>query len=193
MTNVRSYTDLELLDRAKSLPSFKYIPDEYWILGVQSKEDEFNGFDDKFYFWNGEEFILVSSGTTNAGKSGLKGYDNFGLPGCAVIKTDEWYYNLWGYGLHKGKMPALRQKSPIKFFRDDDKDDKAEEIGELHEEIIYANFHFCDYNLNTERVKSQINGWSIACQVPNESDKYNKIIERCKPQHRVSYCLLKEF
>lgn len=193
MSNVRSYTDKELLDKVKSLDSFKGIPEGYWILGVQSQEDQFNGFDDKFYLFKGEKFNLVTTGTTNAGKSGLKGYDNYGLPGCAVIKTNEWYYDLWAYGLHKGKMPALRQVNPIKFYRDDDKDEFAEEIGKMYEDIIYSNFHFCDYNLDIKYDKSEINGWSIACQVPNEADKYKSIISKTKKQRRVSYCLLKEF
>jgi len=51
MANVRSYTDEELLKKVKSLPSFKSIPKGYWILGVQSDEDKFNAFDDKFYLF----------------------------------------------------------------------------------------------------------------------------------------------
>ena len=43
---MKSYTDKQLLEKAKSLPSFKQIPANYWLLGVQSNEDKFNVFVD---------------------------------------------------------------------------------------------------------------------------------------------------
>ena len=110
---MKNYTDKQLLDKVKSLPSFKQIPKDYWILGVQSNEDKFNEFDDKFYLFNGEKFVMVTTGTTNAGLTGLKNYNTYNPEGCAVIKTNEWYYSLWSTGLHRGKMRALRQATPI--------------------------------------------------------------------------------
>jgi len=62
-----------------------------------------------FTYFKDEEFILVTTGTTNAGKTAIKGYEKFNKLGVAVIKTNEWYYDLWKSGLHHGKMKALRQ------------------------------------------------------------------------------------
>jgi len=192
-SNVRGYGDKELLDRVKSLPSFKRIPKGYWILGVQSNEDETNKFDDKFYCFKGEKFICVSTGTTNAGINGLKGYDKYNKHGVAVVKTDEWYYGLWKYGKHRGKMEALRQVKPIKYYRDGNKNDKIEEMGKMYEGIIGINFHCNTYSKTSEYVRELIGGWSLGCQVPNLVKIYYRIIGLCKNQSNVSYCLIKEF
>ncbi len=48
---VKNYTDSQLLNKVKSLPSFKQFPNDFWILGVQSQEDTFNVFDDTFYIF----------------------------------------------------------------------------------------------------------------------------------------------
>jgi hypothetical protein len=188
----RNYTDLELLEKVKSLPSFKGIPKGYWILGVQSREDLFNQFDDKFYFWHGDKFVLVGTGTTNAGKNGLKSYDEYGAKGVAVIKTNEWYYDVWKYGLHKGKVEALRQVKPFLISRDADKDEKVEEGASLFE-ICGINFHPNTYNLKDETIRTTIGGWSLGCQVMNNIQLYKQIIEKTKDQNAVTYCLLKEF
>jgi len=193
MSKVKSYTDKELLARVRFMPSFKEIPKDYWILGVQSSEDTFDDFDDKFYLFKGEEFIMVTDGTTNAGKEGLMNYTKYNKDGVAVIKTNEWFYNLWSFGLHKGKMQALRQVNNIKYFRDADKDHKAEQSGIMHTGIIYANFHTVSYEKKVGYVGKVIGGWSVACQVINSVEDYYKIIELTRKQKFVSYCLLAEF
>ena len=189
---VRNYTDKQLLDRVKSLPSFKEIPVGLWILGVQSNEDIFDTYDDKFYVFIGSEFIMVTSGTTNAGKNGLLKYDEYNSQGVAVIKTNEWYYGVWTYGLHKGKMPALKQVKSFLISRDGDKDQKVEET--VSAPIICGiNFHANSYNLDETTMRSIIGGWSLGCQVVNNLPKYKKIMELARKYRTVTYCLLKEF
>ena len=189
---VRAYTDSQLLNKVKSLPSFKGFPKDYWILGVQSDEDAFNVFDDKFYLFQGEKFILVTSGTTNAGKNGLEKYDSYNKDGVAVIKTNEFYYNVWKYGLHKGKMRALKQVRNFLISRDGDKDHKIEENLSIPM-ICGINFHANNYNLDNKEIREIIGGWSLGCQVINNTPNYLKIIDLVEPQKVVSYCLLKEF
>ena len=91
-TNVRSYTDKELLTRVSELDSFRGWPEGYWILGVQSNEDKFNVFDDKFYVYKGTKFIRTMSGTTNAGKTAMEGFARYNKLGVAVIKKNEWFW-----------------------------------------------------------------------------------------------------
>lgn len=189
---VKKYTDAQLLNKVKTLPSFKSIPAGYWILGVQSAEDAFNMFDDKFYIFKGETFIMVTSGTTNAGKNGLLKYDSYNPEGVAVIKTNEWYYDVWKFGLHRGKMEALRQVKPFLISRDGDKDKQIEE-GKSLPVMCGINFHANTYNMSNTEIKEIIGGWSLGCQVVNDTPKYVKIIELLKPQKIVTYCLLKEF
>lgn len=189
---VRNYTDNQLLARVKSLPSFKGVPKGFWILGVQSTEDTFNRFDDKFYLFEGERFHLVTSGTTNSGANGLMKYDDYNPHGVAVIKTNEWYYDVWRYGLHRGKMRALRQVKPFLISRDGDKDQKIEE-GRSLPAMAGINFHASDYNMDSKLVKQLIGGWSLGCQVVNDIQKYVRIMDLVEKQKVVSYCLIKEF
>lgn len=192
-SNVRRYTDSELLDRISSLDSFRGIPEDYWLLGVQSNEDKFNTFDDKFYLFKGSDFVLATTGTTNAGKTAMMGYEKYNKKGVAVIKTDEWYEDLWKNGLHRGRMDALRQINPIKHYRDNNKNTLIEEIGKVYESIIYANFHTNSYSLTTKIIRSVIGGWSAGCQVCNNPIDYKRIIKLTKKQGSVTYCLIKEF
>jgi hypothetical protein len=195
---VRKYTDKELLNRVKELKSFDNYPEGYWILAVRSKADKPNKFDDKFYIYKGEKFITVTTGTTNAGltilKGGFKKYNKFG---AAILKSDEWYYNVYKYGLHRGKMEALRQRSskPFKYFRDGNMNDKAEELGKMHEGVIYANFHGSTYNKGYLLERDKINGWSAGCCVCNINAQYESIIRlfRMSKQRYFTMCLIKEF
>lgn len=197
MSNVKSYTDKQLLDRAKSLPSFKGFPPLYWLMGVRSNEDAPDEFDDKFYLFKGEEFIMVTSGTTNPGVKGLMNFIEYNKDGCAVIKADEWYHNLWRNGIHRGKMKALVQYSDVLYYRDNNKNKKSEQIGKLYKGKIGINFHTCTYNTNSNFLKKfvsrLIGPWSLGCQVPNVAQDYYQIIEKVSTQLIVSYCLLNEF
>lgn len=194
MSNVKPYSDRQLLEKVESIGG--HIPNagKYMIIGVQSQEDSFNLFDDKFYVFDGHVFKDVSTGTTNPGKTALLYYDKYNLPGSAVWKTDEFYKDLYVPGLHKSKMKALRQSKDIYFYRDSDKDEKSEEQGKLHHGVIYANMHGVTYDPYSSIIKTRIGGWSFGCQVWNNMSDYRNMIKatwnRNKP---VDYCLIKEF
>ena len=95
---VRKYTDKELLDKVQELDSFNGFPEGIWILGVRSKADKPNKFDDKFYVYKNEGFVTMTTGTTNPGLSILKGgFKKYNKVGAAVIKSNEWYYDIYKY------------------------------------------------------------------------------------------------
>ena len=127
MSNVRQFTDKELLGKIEDIGGRIPNRGKYLIIGVQSLEDEFNVFDDKFYVFDGPSFVMVTTGTTNAGKTALMKYDQYELEGAAVWKTNQFIKDCYKPGYHKGRMKALRQNKPIKFYRDKDKDEFAEE------------------------------------------------------------------
>lgn len=193
-TNVKSYSDKQLLNRVEEIGGVIPNLGNFLIIGVQSQEDAFNVFDDKFYVFDGHKFKQVSSGTTNAGRTALLHYDNYGLSGAAVWKTNEFYKDCFVRGFHKGRMRALRANRPIKYYRDTNKDFRADETGELFFENIYANMHGVDYNPYSNVIKGEINGWSFACQVWNVMSDYrhmvNAVWKRNKP---VDYAIIKEF
>lgn len=191
MSNVKNYNDKQLIARAKSIKNFIDIPEDFWILGVRSQEDENNMFDDKFYIFKGETFVMVTSGTTNPGQDALGKPMN--KEGAFVIKADHWHYDLWKHGVHKGKMPALVQNSKVVGYRDNDRDKLSEEIGTLVAGFYGINFHASTYNFANTVVTRLIGGWSHGCQVCNNRPHYNRILELLKGQKTVTYCLLKEF
>jgi hypothetical protein len=201
---VRKYKDSELLDRVKKLASFKEIPKGRWILGVRSKEDIPNYFDDKFYEFQGEKFIRVVTGTTNPGASILKGgYKRYNTIGAAVVEADRWYYNVWKFGLHKGKMPALLQTgAQISVYRDGDGDGKSEQYGKPIMGWYGINYHTNTYDFSLASLKmtqQQIDGWSAGCQVINQREAYVEQMSwyqgmaKSKLQETVTYCLINEF
>lgn len=194
MSNVRQYTTKQLLDRLEKFGG--KIPNygKYHIIGVQSQEDAFNIFDDKFYVFDGPRHLQVSTGTTNPGKTALMLFDNYNLKGAAVWKTNVWYEDLYFPGYHKGRMKALRQEKPIAIFRDNDKDEKSEEQGEMEFKIIYANMHGVSYDPYSETIKETIGGWSFGCQVWNRMSDYRAMIRATWKRNKfVNYALLKEF
>lgn len=203
-TKVRNYTDKELLARVKSLPSYKNIPKGRWLLGVRSNEDVYNTYDDKIYEFQGEEFIRVVTATTNAGAGVLKGgFKKYNKDGVAILKSDEWYYNVWSYGLHRGKMPSLKQVGRrVKVYRDGNRNRKSEEIGNFKLGWYGINYHTNTYNFslaNLKIVNWLIGYWSAGCQVVNDRKKYFEQMDYYKKafedgtQIMVSYVLLQEF
>jgi len=190
---VRPYTDKELLEKVKSLSSFKSIPSGYWLLGVRSLDDLPNRFDDKIYLFKNEDFVLVTSATTNAGTPTLRQFEKINKDGAAVLKADEWYYNVWKYGKHNGKVEALLQLgNKVKVYRDTDKDDKSEEQGKLQEGYFGINFHPNTYDL-TKMSGTNVGWWSAGCQVVNNISNYKVMIGLLKREKLVSYCLIHEF
>lgn len=192
---VRKYTDKELLDKVKELHNFKSIPQGYWILGVRSNEDTPDTYDDKFYLYHGEKFILVTSGTTNAGKNTMLEFEKVNKKGAAIIKADQWYYDVWHYGSHRKRVEALLQLgAKVEVFRDTNKDLKQDETGKTEKGWFGINFHPNTYNLESEApVSNKIGWWSAGCQVVNDLSKYKHIIRLVKSQKVVSYCLIHEF
>jgi hypothetical protein len=191
---VRAYTDKELLQRVKELDSFKDIPSGYWLLGVRSSEDEPNRFDDKIYLFKGEQFVDVTSCTTNPGTTVLRNYSKFNAKGAAVVVADQWYYGVWRKGKHQGKITALIQiGAQIKVWRDGDKDDQSEESLIQQEGFFGINFHPNTYDINAKSTGSLVNGWSAGCQVVNNMEKYRKFINLIPAATSITYCLLNEF
>lgn len=184
---------ITMLTRAKG---FTKIPSSYHIIGISSADDAPNKFDDTFHLMYGEELVLSTSGTTNPGTPVLQGgFMKYNKDGAAVVESDRIYYNLWKYGLHKGKVPALKQLgAAIVVWRDGDKDGKSEEQGKRSSGYYGINFHPDQYNINaTDKNSSNINGWSAGCQVCNNMADYRKIIKLVKKQKYITYTLLNEF
>lgn len=194
-TNVKGYTDKQLLDRVKGLSNFKSIPKDYWILGVRSNEDAPDVYDDKFYLFKGEKCISVATGTTNPGVEALVGgWKKNGTKGAFILKSDYWHHGIWKGGMHKLKMKALVQVGVATGYRDNDNDKKSEELGNmLQEKWIGINFHTNTYNTVQKVISWVIGGWSYGCQVINDKAKYQVFVDACYNQKTTDYVLINEF
>lgn len=213
MTNVRAYTDEQIMARIKTLPNYQNGKLKgRGLVGVTSNEDAPDIYDDKFYFMDFEtgKCHAVLTGTTHAGGSILKGgFKQYNAQGAFVLKRDFIHYDLWTYGLHNNKMPALRQVGIATGYRDGNMNAEAEEIGALSNvRGIGINFHSNTYNFSLlgkfwklikKTVSWKIGGWSAGCQVVNEQDEYIEVINWFKEaketnkQNLVSYVLLYEW
>lgn len=183
------YTDIQLLDRLQTLPTFHGFEGiiDTW---VRSRADIFDRFDDKVYTFDctGDtpKFVMVCSGTSNAGAVGLKHFAKYNANGCAILKSDEIVYNSHVHGLHKGQYPAYVQARGYSYYRDSDKNQHADEIGKLYNDIIGANCHHAGFN------STFIGGWSVACLVRNvraQFDNWMKFMDK-RP---LTVAILKEF
>lgn len=199
------YTQLQVLTRIKQLPDFQKewggeLPSGYWILGKRSADDEPNKFDDGFELWFHDERILETTGTTNPGTVVLQGgYTRYNKDGAAVVAADRIYPKVWKKRLHAGKVLGLCQWSkgvtlPIDYHRDGDGDKKSEEIGKLYSGWVGLNFHPDEYDFKEDDRPDDANigWWSAGCQVCNNMDDYEKIMELVGDE-LIDYVLLNEF
>lgn len=190
--SVRSYKDAQLIARIEQLPTFHGWIKGIYDIWVRSDEDTYNKFDDKVYTFeclnDGErpKFIMVCSGTTNAGAQGLKHFDKYNKIGCAVLKSDVIVYGSHMPGLHKGQYPAYKQAKGFPYFRDADKDDRAEETGKEYSDIIGANEH------HAGAASTEIGGWSVACLVRNILSQWEKWLAYMN-KRPLNVAILKEF
>lgn len=199
-SNVKSYTAKQLIDRMKSLDSFKNVPQHEHIIVVRSDEDAPDVYDDKLYLFRGETFIDVMPCTSNSGTYGLLNFLKWDKNGTAIIKFDEIYYNSFMKSdgkfvrHHKGKMKCLRQIAPIKYYRDNNKNNKTEEIGDVYLANNSTNVHTNSYTHKTG-IRSWIIGkWSVGCTVINDLTKYyNVLLKEISYNQPVTYTGLKEF
>lgn len=199
-TAVRKYTTEQLLERMRQLPSFTHLPMTPHIIAVRSTEDHADVYDDKLYFFMGSTFISVMTCTTNSGTYGQRNFHRWNRKGVAVVKSDEIYYYAFeksdGKSVrhHNGKMECLRQVEPLKYYRDNNNNDRIDEIGPVYLGNYSTNIHANSYKHRTGLWSWLIGRWSVGCVVVNDLWKYyNVLLSRIPLKVRVTLTVLKEF
>ena len=177
-----SYTELEA-----KFAELGYQWPTLHIVGVRSKANEKNKFDDMINLINGP-MMQIFSGTTNPGTHWLKNLMN--PKGTAVLKPGQ-YVDSWKLGLHQGKYEALVQAKPITVYRDANKNDIAEENGKEDTGMFGINIH----HANSSAISSIIDKWSAGCQVLNNPKEFATLLAACKASSKsaFTYTLLREF
>ena len=177
-----SYAELEA-----EFARLGYKWSQFHLIGVRSKANEKNKFDDSLYLVNGPIMFRYTC-TTNPGTYWLKNLLN--PKGTAVLKPGQ-YIDSWKLGLHQGKYEALVQAKPITVYRDADKDDLAEEQGKEDTGMFGINIH----HANASAISSFIDKWSAGCQVLNNPTEFASMLKACKDSKLTgfTYTLLREF
>lgn len=166
---MRSYSEQELRAKFKEL-GFRWFP--FHLIGIRSIADKPNEFDDLFYLSNGSEFLQLT-GTTNPGTSWLSNLMN--PKGCAVLALGQ-HVDCWALGKHHGKYDAWVQAKPLPVYRDNDKDNKSEQMGIPDIGMFGINVH----RASETNISKVIDKWSAGCQVMNNPKEYDVLIDRSK-------------
>lgn len=178
-----NYEKYQIIKRIRDL-GMKDAP--FMIVGVRSKADKPNEFDDKFYLITKSKFLSFT-GTTNPGRHWLLNFLN--PKGTALLKPDKMYF--FKLGKHNNSYEALVQAEPFTVYRDTDKDEKSEEQG--IEDIGWFGINL--HRANPSAVSKFIDKWSAGCQVLNNPADFNYLIQECKDSklEKFPYYLLREW
>ena len=161
----------EQIEAAVKAKGYKWFTGDNYdvnIVGVRNAETEgkvTNRFDDcvtlSYKDENGEWNFHCFDATTDPGSHWEKNLLN--KDGVAILKEGQ-YRGSHMIGLHQGKYEALRQKKPLKVYRDNDKDGVYDFIEEnVHEGIYGINIHRATSREGGKSV--QVDKWSAGCQV----------------------------
>jgi len=176
-----NYTRVSLLAHIRGLGLHAEL---FMLIGVRSKADKPNEFDDKFYLVS-KQNMFVFSCTTNPGTNWLQNAMN--PKGTAVLKPGKYWYKL---GTHKG-YEALVQSGPVTVYRDNNKDLKSDTTGPEDTGYFGINIH----RANETAISKLVALWSAGCQVLNNPADFKLLLDECKASglKEFPYYLINEY
>jgi hypothetical protein len=137
-------------------------PYNFNLWAIRNKDINSNKFNDLFIPWykfDGEIYLYTFQFTTDAGSYYRKNPMN--PKGCAYLPAGQ-YKSLFKFGKHRGRYDALIQKSPVAVYRDNNKNDKFDDLSLAKPEMIGLNLH---HSGNYEDFLKDVNKYSATCQV----------------------------
>ena len=181
---MKNYSIEDLKSEFEKL-NYKWL--DFQVIGVRSKEDLPNKFDDLIGLVENNN-ITWFTGTTNPGVYWLLNLLN--NKGTAILKPNQ-YIDTWQLALHQGKYLALCQRKPVTVYRDSNKNDKSEETNIVETGLFGINIH----RANPSAISQLNDKWSAGCQVINNYKDFDYLISECKKSQLkdFTYTLLKEF
>jgi hypothetical protein len=176
-----NYTKIALTAHLKKLG---YNLEPFMIVGVRSKADKPDAYDDKIYLICRNGYFSFNA-TTNPGVHWLHNWLN--PKGAAVLKPGKYFYKL---GKHKG-YEALVQAYAVTVYRDTNKDDKSDSSGFEETGFFGINIH----RALESGIANFIGKFSAGCQVIQNPADFKRLIVECKSSNLklFPYYLINEF
>ena len=151
------------------------------IIAVRNLENNANQYDDKLHVcylsedghWR-EDIFQVS---TDAGRYWLEKED---YKACAVYAHPQQARGAYKVGMHRGKYEALVQWRPVLYWRDGNKDEKADYGGEVFKDTIGLNIHRSSIHDSDE-----VNKYSAGCIVFSKMAEWEAFMELVHKQKRI--------
>lgn len=151
------------------------------IIGVRNLENNANQYDDKLHVcylsedghWK-EDIFQVS---TDPGRYWLEKED---YKACAVYAHPQQARGAYQVGMHRGKYEALVQWRPVMYWRDGNKDEKADYGGEVFNATIGLNIHRSSIHDSDE-----VNKYSAGCIVFSKMAEWEAFMELVHKQKRI--------
>jgi hypothetical protein len=161
---------VEDLKAVAAKKGYKWLP--FQLVNIRSASDAPNQFDDLMGVVHNEQ-VTWHTGTTNPGVHWLK---NFMNPKGTAVLAEGQHLNAWVIGKHKGQYEALVQYAPLPVYRDNNKNDKSEQIGKP----IYGHYGINIHRASLNAISKIIDKWSAGCQVRNNPKEYHEFMNLCK-------------
>ena len=150
------------------------------IVGIrnsQTNNEVTNHFDDTLtisYKVDGEWKFHSWPATTDPGQYWIE--NPISKDGTAILVPGQ-YRGSHMIGLHQGKYEALRQRKPVKVYRDNDKDLEYDTDEDTIKEGIYGiNIH----RSNPYDQSYYVNKWSAGCQVFKKVADFHEFMDICR-------------
>lgn len=144
------------------------------IFGIRSKDlqvDTFNDYICLAYREGGNMQLKVYAATTDPGSTYRKRCID--SRGTAIMLPGQ-YKGAYGIGLHRNSYEALRQKKPMKYWRDKNCNGILDLGGNVFEEIAFTNIHRAT-NVKGG-VSKLVQGYSAGCQVIASYDDFEELM-----------------
>lgn len=176
----------EKIEKALASKNYKWFDGGDYdvnIVGVRnSNTGKFvtNAFDDVITcsFQIGDEWIYKEwPMTADSGKAAVLKYTN--SSGVARLVEGQ-YRGSHMIGLHRGKYTALRQKKPMKVYRDKNKDLIYDE-DVIQQGIFGINIH----RSNAKTESTLVDNWSHGCQVFKRADDFEDFMAICEAAAKI--------
>jgi len=176
----------EKIEKALASKNYKWFDGGDYdvnIVGVRNSDTgKFvtNAFDDVITcsFQIGDEWIYKEwPMTADSGKAAVLKFTN---PNGVARLVEGQYRGSHMIGLHRGKYTALRQKKPMKVYRDKNKDLIYDE-DVIQQGIFGINIH----RSNAKTESTLVDNWSHGCQVFKKANDFDDFMAICEAAAKI--------